>query len=127
MSSLFIAEYSGLAATDLVDSIPVVAEVSHLADQVVTFTATPGVSAAFQGGTTLGVGTRSHVNGAPQTPATKWVLITADVSCSIVFGPLATVTGAPAAVTNQLLPANLPRLCRVPENQGWAISVIANS
>lgn len=127
MSNLYIAEYAALAATEQSDSIPLPAEASHLVDQLVTFTGTPGTSAAFQSGGQIGIGSRPSVNGAPITEGTKWVLLTSDASCSILFGTLASLTTTPAAITNQFLPANTPRLCRVPENKAWAVSVIAST
>jgi hypothetical protein len=119
-SNLYISEYGGLGNTGYDGQVAVPAEDQHLADQTVVVAGASAVSAAFQQSTPA----LPQPPGYNRTSATKWVLLTADVSCSVAFGPVGTVA---ATVGSRFLPANVPVLCRVPENQGWAVAVIQNT
>jgi hypothetical protein len=119
-SNLYISEYGGLANTGFDGQVAVPAEDEHLADQTVVVGATSTPSAAFQ----QSAPPLPQPPGYNRTAATKWVLLTADVTCSIAFGPVGAVV---ATATSRFLPANIPVLCRVPENQGWAVAVISNT
>lgn len=120
-SNLYISEYGGLANTGFDGQVAVPAEDEHLADQTVVVGVASVASAAFQSAPSRGPGPMAQ---PPQGTGTKWVVLTADVACSVAFGPVGTVA---ATIASRFLPPNIPVLCRVPENQGWAVACIANT
>lgn len=79
------------------------------------------VSAAFQADSPPSFGPTGQAVGSAQL-ATRWILITAGANCSIAIGlnPVAVVGG-------WFMPAGSQLLVRVPANQGWSISFIADS
>jgi hypothetical protein len=119
MTTLYISEYAGLANTGFDGQVAVPAEDMHLTDQKVVVPALAGpanVSAAFQSAPARGPAPMAQ---PPQGGGTKWVLLTTDTACYIAFG-----TAPVAAATNRFLQPNIPTLCRVPENQSWAVSCL---
>ena len=102
MSTLYVAEYSGLAATEQSDSIPVVVAPPE-SEQTVAIGVGSAQSAAFG-------------------PTTKWVEVSADAVCSIAFGSDPTATAA-----NLRLAANERKLFRVPQGAGYKVACIANT
>jgi hypothetical protein len=80
MSKLYVTEFAELGYTNLTGGQPFPA-VPHVTTQVVSFTATAGVSAAF-------------------AATTKMIRINADGICSFVFGanPTATVNDSRLAI-----------------------------
>ncbi len=106
MSKIYVAEYPGLGATDQSDSVPLLV-VPPLAEQNVVVSST-AVNLANAFG-----------------PNTKWVEVSTDTTCSISWGPLATITTA--TTTNCRLAPNERILRRVPQGQSYGVSVIANT
>jgi hypothetical protein len=79
------------------------------------------VSQPFQSDSPATFGPTGQAVGSAQL-ATRWLLITAGAACSIAIGlnPVAVVGGWFMAAGSQLL-------VRVPANQGWSISFIADT
>lgn len=102
MTKLYVAEYSGLAATAQSDSV-VVVPAPPTAEQVVDYTAGVAASTAFN-------------------PSTTFVEVSTDAICSIAFG-----TAPVAAITNCRLNANERKLFRVPAGQAYKVSAITNT
>lgn len=100
MATLYVSEYADVGRYG--GLIPVGAEPS-VADQTVTFTATPGQSAAFKNNTTM---VRIHTDGI----------------CSILFGANPT-----AATTNKRLTAGQTEYFVVPTGQSYKVSAITNT
>ena len=121
MATLTIAEYSGLGNTGFDGQVAVPGEDSHLLDQQVTVPALAGPanpSAAFQSAPSRGPAPMAQ---PPQGAGTRWIELTTDTACHYAIGPAGTV----ATAANRVLPANAPPLLRrVPENQGWIVSVL---
>jgi hypothetical protein len=100
MAVLYISEFNRVGSQ--VGNVVPVAEQPSLADQAVAI----GVAAqsnAFQSGT-------------------KYVLLSADAVCSVLFG-----TNPTAATTNMRIPANTPMYFHVPPGQSFKVSVISNT
>jgi hypothetical protein len=107
MSKIYVAEFPGTGGTDQGDSVPLF-PVPPLAEQNVTVSSVAvNIANAFQ-------------------PATVWVEVSTDTTCSISWGPLATITTATATSNCRLAP-NERIARRVPKGQAYGISVISNT
>jgi hypothetical protein len=92
MSKIYVAEYTGLAACEQSDSVPI-------------FALPPSVEYTI----TVSAGSSGAAN--PIQPDTKYVEISTDTTCSIAIGP---TVGGSAALTNQRLQTNERIVRRVP-------------
>lgn len=95
MSTIYVAEYAGLATTDQSDSVAILA-----LPPIVEYTVI--VSAG--------------ISGPPQpfNAATKYIEVSTDTTCSIAIGPF---VGGTVALTNQRLNSNDRVIRRIPFNQ----------
>lgn len=111
MTKLYVAEFTGLAATAQSDSVPILTVPPTLEQAVAISTATSAGSNGFQ-------------------PSTTFVEISSDVVCSIAFGT--TLSTAIATVNNCRLNAN-ERIIRRVAGPGFSngavsqVSVIGNT
>jgi|SRR5580700_25025 hypothetical protein len=121
-TNLHITEFSGLGATSQSDSVPLVDASSVRATQTVAISGSSTDSAAFQSAVTSGGQGADAQRQYETTPATKWVLLFADIACSIAFG-----TSPTAVVGGWYLPAATSILVRVPAGLSWKVAVIADT
>jgi hypothetical protein len=119
-TNLHISEFSSLGTTENDSSVPCLPADGNLANQEIAIGSSSVASAAFQSASPSSFsGTPNQSNAAPISQGTKWVLLYADVACSIAFGtaPVAVAGGWYMAAASSLL-------VRVPANQSWKVAVI---
>ena len=121
-TNLHISEFSGLGATGQSDSVPLLDASSNRANQTVAIAGASASSAAFQSAVTSGGQGADAQRQVETTPPTKWVLLFADIACSIAFG-----TTPVAVVGGWYLPAATSILVRVPAGLSWKVAVIADA
>ena len=124
-TNLHVSEFAALGTTENDSSVPCLDAGSNVANQTVAIAGSSAKSAAFQSASpTSFAGTPNQSNGSPIAQGTKWVLLYADIACSIAFGPHASVA---AAAGGWYMAAASSLLVRVPANQSWAVAVIADA
>ena len=123
-TNLHVSEFDNLATTQSGDAaVAAYPADGNLANQTVAISGSSAQSNAFQSASPPSFsGTPNQSNTSPVKQGTKWVLLYADIACSIAFG-----TNPTAVAGGWYMPAASSLLVRVPQNNSWKVAVISDA